>query len=254
MNKGFEDTYHKLEEKHWWFVARRSVVKDLVAKYATNRDASILEIGCSGGPLMKELRACGFTDLTGIDISEDAIELCKKAQAGEAYVMDAQSPSFDAESFDLIIASDVLEHLEKAEVAVSAWHRLLKTNGTLIVFVPAFMFLWSEHDIVNRHFHRYRARELAKLLGDAEFEIRRTGYWNSMLFLPVAVLRLIRRCMPASSKGLPDGDLKPVPNFLNRFLTMLLEVENSLIRAGFKLPCGVSVMVIATKPDAHESS
>lgn len=247
MNKGFEKTYHEVEAAHWWFVSRRALVKDLVCRVAPGRSSAILEIGCSGGPLLGQLRDSGYTHLTGIDISPEAIALCRERNLGDVRVMDAQQPDFPAASFDVITASDVLEHLADAPRAVAAWHQLLRPGGTLIVFVPAFQFLWSGHDVVNHHFHRYRAAELAGLLRAAGFEIQRQGYWNFFLFLPVAAVRLAKRVFSRPANKLPTGDLQAVPRPLNFLLLLLLRLENRLMLCGLNFPWGVSASVIARK-------
>lgn len=248
MNKEFETLYHEVEATHWWFVTRRALVGSLVALTAPNRTAAILEIGCSGGPLLQQLHNAGYTALTGIDLSPEAIALCRQRNLGQVLVMDAQQPDFPPASFEVITASDVLEHLADAPRAVAAWFRLLRPGGTLMIFVPAFKCLWSGHDDVNHHFHRYRAGELAALLRTAGFEIQRQGYWNFFLFLPVALLRLARRLVPASAKTPPVGDIQPLPSPLNSLLICLLRLENRLVLAGLNFPWGISAMVIARKP------
>jgi SAM-dependent methyltransferase len=250
MNKDFEEIYHRVESTHWWFVARRGLVKSLVCRAAPDRRSAILEIGCSGGPLLQVLRESGYTNLTGIDLSPEAVALCRERNLGEVRVMDAQRPDFPPASFDVITASDVLEHLADAGRAVAAWRTLLRPGGTVLIWVPAFKFLWSEHDEVNRHAHRYRAGELADLLRGAGFQIERRGYWNFFLFLPVALLRLARRLVRGGSQSVPKGDFGPVPALLNSLLIALLGLENRLIVGGVNFPWGVSAMVIARKPTA----
>jgi len=247
MQKNYEETYHSVEDAHWWFVARRALVARLVMRGLSDRNAPILEIGCSGGPLLQQLHDCGYTRLTGIDISADAIRLCQQRQLGDVRVMDAQRPDFPPASFAMITASDVLEHLADAPGALRAWHALLRPGGTLVVFVPAFMFLWSEHDVVNQHFHRYTAHELVGLLKKSGFVIQRKGYWNFALFLPVALVRLAKKFLPSRPDSAPAGDIKPTPRFINRLLTFLLREENSLILLGLNFPWGVSAMVVAKK-------
>ncbi len=121
----------------------------------------------------------------------------------------------------------------------------------MLVFVPAFKSSWSNHDVVNHHFHRYRAAELAALLRAAGFEIRRQGYWNFFLFLPVALLRLARRLMPGSAEKFPPATSIPFPPLLNSLLFYLLRLENRLLLAGLDFPWGVSAVVIARKPSAN---
>lgn len=246
MNKDFEKTYHEVEAAHWWFVTRRQLVRELVRRAAPDRRAAILEIGCSGGPLLQMLTDDGYVSLTGIDISPEGIELCRQKNLGNVQVMDARQPGFPENSFDAIIASDVLEHLPDAPTALAAWQKLLRPGGTLLVFVPAFRFLWSGHDVVNQHFHRYRAAELAGLLSAAGYQVARKGYWNFSLFLPVSAVRLTKRFLGGTDKT-PAGDLKALPRALNAALTGLLRLENWLLLRGLDFPWGVSAMVIGQK-------
>ena len=250
MNKGFEKTYHELEATHWWFVSRRALLKDLVCRAAPDRQSAILEIGCSGGPFLRQLRDCGYSRLTGIDISPEAIALCRESNLDDVRVMDAQQPDLPPASYDVITASDVLEHLADAPRALAAWHQLLRPGGTLVVFVPAFMFLWGGHDRVNHHFHRYRAAELAGLLQSAGFEIRWQCYWIFFLFFPVAFVRLAKRFFARPADKLPSSDLQAIPRRLNSLLILLVRMENGLMHWGLKFPWGVSASVIARKKTA----
>src|SRR5207253_9325776 len=122
----------------------------------------ILDIGCAGGPLLLDLKNAGFYNLYGVDVSEKAAEVCKQRGLENVYVMDGHNPEFEENSFDVIIASDSLEHLQDDMLALKNWNRLLKPGGELYVFVPAFMYLWSKHDVVNQHFRRYTAVELKR--------------------------------------------------------------------------------------------
>lgn len=249
MKKEYEEQYHRLEERHWWFQGRRQLVHALVLQANPNRACRILEIGCSGGPLIQQLNADGYAHVTGIDISTDGIEICQQRGLPDTHVMDAQKLSFADESFDIITASDVLEHLADAPQALREWLRVLKPGGRLIVFVPAFQFLWSEHDDVNKHFRRYNRPELRQLLTENGCVLARSSYWNFMLFWPVAIVRLIRRLRPRRETF--AGDIRPTPALLNRALIWLLSCENSLLLRGLNFPVGVSVMAMGSRPTVH---
>jgi len=248
MDKDYEKLYHEIEATHWWFVTRRELVKELVCRAAPDQTSAILEIGCSGGPLMQQLREGGYTNLSGIDVSPEAIALCRERNLGQVQVMDAQELEFPPASFEVITASDVLEHLADAPRALAAWLRVLRPRGTVLVFVPAFQSLWSGHDEVNHHFHRYRAAELAALLRVAGFEIQQQGYWNFFLFFPVALVRFAKRILARAAKGPPASDFPPVTGPFNWLLIGLLRLENRLILAGLNFPWGISAMVVARKP------
>ena len=249
MQRGYEEHYHSVEADHWWFVARRRVVRDLVLRRGPDRSTRVLELGCSAGLLMQRLLLDGYKTVRGIDISADAINRCRAAGL-DAQVMDAQKLTFPDESFDLLTASDVLEHLPDEAAALREWRRILKPGGVLIVFVPAFMFLWTEHDVVNNHCRRYTRATLVRPLAAAGFHIERSSYWNTALFPAVAIVRVLKRCFgqqKVADAANVTGDMFALPAPLNRALLGLLQVENRFLKWGVNWPFGVSVMAVAKK-------
>jgi SAM-dependent methyltransferase len=250
MQEQFESHYHNIESSHWWFVARRQAVHDVMVKIHPGSAARILEIGCSGGLLMEQLRREGFGQVQGIDISEAAIELCGR-KGLSAQVMDAQRPTLPDASFDFVIASDVLEHLADDIGALREWRRILKPGGSLLVFVPAFMFLWTAHDVANRHHRRYRAPELNDRMRAAGFIIQRSCYWLAFLFPAIVLVRVVKLLM-AGGKLPADGghgDAFVPPRAINQALLGLVRLENMLLRLGVNWPLGVSVMALARNPE-----
>ncbi|SHK11024.1 class I SAM-dependent DNA methyltransferase [Hymenobacter psychrotolerans] len=249
MDLTYEQKYHQLEEQHWWFTGRRDAVRKLIHSLQIPASASILEIGCSAGPLQQILKADGYQRLTGIDISENAIALAKERGIPNVSVMDGAQLEFADASFDLLIASDVLEHIEDEERAVREWSRVLRPGGRMIVFVPAFQMLWTRHDEVNHHFRRYTGAHLRGVLQKAGLHLERSSYWNSTLFFPTSMMRLAKRILPrpATTEPTDTGDLKQFPGWINSALSRLLKTENTLLKHA-PLPVGVSVFAIARKP------
>ena len=182
MDKIYEQEYHLLEENYWWFEARRHFIIKLVKKLKLERNSKILEIGCSGGPLIKELNNLGFNNVHGIDISPEAISRCTKRGLRNVQIMDAAATNFKDGEFDLIISSDILEHIKDEEKALGEWERILAPYGNLLVFVPAFEFLWSHHDDVNLHYRRYTRKKLVSSIEPLKLKILKSSYWNFTLF------------------------------------------------------------------------
>ena len=240
MEEEFEDKYHEVEENHWWFVGRRDMIINILKK--EDKKSAILDIGCSGGKLILDIQKSGFNDITGIDISRKAVEICKKKGINNCYLMDASFPKFK-KKFDIIIASDVLEHIEKDAATLECWKNLLNDNGKIICFVPAFNFLWSNHDVLNKHFRRYTLAELVNLFHERGFLIEKASYWNFILFFPTFI---IRRLFPNSK--LSKNQLKGGSNFINKLIKNILYFENKIL-SSLKLPIGVSAFVITKKVD-----
>jgi SAM-dependent methyltransferase len=245
MDIQFEEKYHQLEKEMWWFRSRRNMV---ISMLGLNHEAKIIDIGCSGGALLEELANEGYPkeNLYGIDISEKAIEICHKKGFVNCVTLDGANVTLQKNSFDIVIASDCLEHIEQDGEALESWFHLLKPEGIAIIFVPAFMFLWSGHDEINHHFRRYTKTELSDKMKKAGFKIDKSGYWNSLLFLPAASVRLGKKALFGKDKVKAGDDLKQPPALINTALTKLLFFENKLHKV-MPFPFGVSVFAVGRK-------
>ena len=243
MDQDFELKYHRLEESHWWFQARRSMVGRLISDQ--DRRASILDLGCSSGILMLFLKQLGFEDVSGIDLSPQAVDLCHRRGLTNVFVMRGEKTNFPDNKFEIIIASDVLEHIAESAQALKEWHRILKPGGRLIIFVPAFQFLWNAHDEKNQHYRRYSREEIERVLQNVPFKIERSSYWNFLLFFPVAAARLLNNFLSRNNIEKKD-QLFELPRWVNKSFCTMLEWENRFLKTG-TFPWGVSVFAVARK-------
>jgi len=243
MKKEFEKKYHDVETNHWWFKSRRKYLLDLVDK--APRNSKILDIGSSSGIFLKDLEKLGFDNenLYGIDISEAAIANCKANGIKNAFVMDAQNIIL-SEKFDIIIASDCLEHLEDDVKAIKNWNSLLNNGGLMYVFVPAFQSLWSYHDDINMHYRRYTNIELKNKLLAQNLKIIKSSYWNFTLFLPVYVFRKLSTNFQKNKSG--ESDISIQNSTVNKVFLALIVLENKILKY-INFPFGVSTFCIARK-------
>jgi SAM-dependent methyltransferase len=248
MDQAFETKYHALEEEHWWFRGRRDCIIRMVEGLGIPRKGKILDLGCSAGSLLSTMTANGFTNLAGIDMSEAAVARCKERGLNNVQRMDAAAPTLPQDNFDLLIASDILEHIEFPTIALENWRQRLRPEGKLLIFVPAYQALWSKHDEANRHFRRYTRPRLMEELRVAEFAIMTSGYWNSLALPGAAAARLTQRFRKNSQESHTD-DLKPEKPFVNRTLERMLRFENAILRGGFRAPFGLSTWAIAERPN-----
>jgi len=243
MRKEYEEKYHEIEETNWWFVARRDIIVKMLRN--ESKELKVLDIGCSSGLLIRDLNKTGFPNVRGIDISKDAVNLSKSIKINSVTHSDAQKTKFRNQEFDIIIASDILEHLDDDKKALKEWCRILKKDGTLIVFTPAFKFLWSSHDAANQHKTRYTLSGLNKLLQEAGFKVISSSYWNFLLFFPAAIIRIPQKIFHLNNQS--KDQAYRLNRIINSLLKMLLKVENSLILLGIRFPFGVSVFSLARK-------
>lgn len=250
MDKAYEQKYHQSEDDHWWFVTRRALVlRHILFVSEGNRDLKILDIGCSSGRLIRDLINEGFSqdNLYGIDISERGVEECIKLGIKHCSVMDGAEPKFEDGLFDIIVSSDSLEHIEQENKALDHWHRILKPGGKALIYVPAYMFLWSAHDEINHHFRRYRRSELKQKLENKSFKIVSSGYWNFSMFPIIAIARVLQRIIKTKRES-QKSDLEKSSALFDPIFSIILQIENYLItKWNISFPFGISTYCIAEK-------
>ncbi len=229
---------HDLEKTNWWYTSRRKLISLFLRKYVPKWNR-ILDVGCGTGA--NGLEFSKNYDYTGIDSNPEAIKFSKNTLKNVC-LMNAENLKFKRNSFSAVLYLDVLEHLKNERIALKSIRNILKEDGTLIITVPAFMFLWSDHDKFLHHYRRYSQKELESLLSASGFKVLRKTYWNSFLFLPVLILRKIKSIFGSSS-----SDLEEVHPLVNSLLTGILNLEAFLISKGINFPFGISIVLIAKK-------
>jgi SAM-dependent methyltransferase len=192
-----------------------------------------LDVGAAGGGNTRVLQAAGW-QAAALEYGEEGARVC--AERGIPVLRgDATRLPLAGESLDLVVAYDVLEHIEDDAAAAKGVFQLLKPGGLFLVAVPCDMKLWSAHDVAVNHVRRYSRAGLLGLLTGAGFEIEDARSW--MVLLRPAV-RLRRR----SSSG---SDLDDPPAWLNTALGAVVAAERWLPLG--RLP-GVSLLVNARRP------
>lgn len=231
------------DAEHWWFKARRHIFERVLdTNVGLEREARILDLGPGSGVNMPVLGPRGR--VTVVDVSRYSLEQCRAAGAQLVVQADATIPPFAANSFDAVTALDVLEHLDNDRAALSELHRVLRPDGWLMASVPAFPVLWGRQDVLSHHKRRYKRGELQERMRAAGFEVVRESYFNTWLFAPILLVRLLMR--PFLSKSVEGGsDLSlRLPFGLDGLLYRLFASEAGWV-VKRRLPVGVSLLVLA---------
>lgn len=243
MRKETYQEMYDIECSHWWFLGKRLIISTFLDRYLDfgNRFRKILDVGCGTGITMRLLRNYGVT--YGIDVSEEALYFCRKRGHQRLTKGDANEIPFNDNCFDGITAVDLLEHLENEEKIVEEFYRVLKKNGLLLISVPAFKFLWSEHDLAAEHKRRYTLEEIEYLI-KKRFSILKITYTNIFIFPAVAAYRIFKNMLPWRKEI--KTDFFAIPRTINSLLYLLYKVEAPLLRQ-INFPFGLSIMVAAKK-------
>jgi SAM-dependent methyltransferase len=246
MREDFYPDYFRLEDRHWWFVGRCRIVTGLLdaALEPRRRDGRrVLDVGCGTGTMLSHLERYG--EVSGVEADEQAVEFCRGRGITAVQQADPPPLPFEDGRFDLVTALDVLEHVEEDERLLAEMRRVLRPGGVALVTVPAFRALWGSQDVISHHRRRYRAPELRDRVLAAGLEPTRTTYFNTLLFPPIAAVRLLRRLrrIPAPSRS--DFELTREGR-LNDLLAAVLGFEERLI-AAVDLPFGISIACLARR-------
>jgi SAM-dependent methyltransferase len=238
-----------VERTHWWFVGRRRLFAGEIAALGLPADARILDIGTSTGTNLRMLNELGYRRVTGLDLSEEAIRYCEAKGLGPVRQGDICALPFEAASFDLILATDIIEHVEDDGAALREVERTLTARGKLLLTVPAFASLWGLQDDVARHLRRYRMRPLIEAIRMAGFEPLRSYHFNYLLFAPIWLVRRI-----IGALGIKLGSEAEVNTpLLNTLMTAVFRID-LMTAPRLRPPFGVSIMVVAQKRGADGDS
>jgi SAM-dependent methyltransferase len=242
MNSSVIKAEKEIGETYWWFVGRRAIL-DAVLRCFAKRCRKAVDVGCGSGSNLKVLSRHADW-VAGFDRSGAALELAATHGLPAARA-DAQSTPLATCSVDLVSALDVLEHLDDDLLALAEFHRVLRPDGYLLISVPAYRFLWSEHDEALMHRRRYVASELHAKLNRSGFRVLKRSYAVFFTFFPIVLYRLFRGLIPKDPMA-PKASHVVLPGFVNHWLIALLRLEAWLLGT-INLPVGTSIVVLAQR-------
>ncbi len=220
----------ELEDQHWWYRERRN----LLARQLTGlTPGTAVDVGAAGGGNTRVLQGLGW-DVAALEFGQDGAQVCHE-RAIPVVRGDATRLPLAPGSLDLVVAYDVLEHLDDDKAAATGIFEALRPGGAFLIAVPCDPRLWSAHDDAVGHVRRYTRQTLSDLLLSAGFRLSSIDSWN-VLLRPVVALR--RR----SSTG---SDLEYLPKLVNTALYGVVALERHLPVRSWP---GVSLFVKATRP------
>jgi SAM-dependent methyltransferase len=230
------------EEWYWWHRARELILHRVLRSHAP-ANARILDVGCGAGATTASLRA--FGSVLGLDIGSEVLTRAHERNLPVARSSAARLP-VPPGAFDVVVALDLLEHLDDDVGAAEEIRAALAPGGFLLATVPAYPFLWSSHDIALEHRRRYARRQLLAVLERAGFELELCSYVMSAILPAAMAVRLAERLRPRAQRPAQSGYL-PLPSLLNSLLTHLVGLDGYLVR-WLNLPFGLSVLALARRP------
>ena len=250
MDINYYKEYATLERQHWWFKVRGKIISRLISASIQNKEnkpLSILNIGAATGKTSELLSK--FGTVTSLEYDQDCCNYANQQFNMTIIHGSILDLPFKDEEFDLVCAFDVIEHVEDDLSGVHEMKRVCKKDGQIVLTVPAYMFLWSHHDVVNHHFRRYTLKSLKDLVKKSDLIPLRATFFNTILFIPIAIFRLLSKMIPGKiiRKGAgSDATLHTYDGLISRILYRIFSWELSILKL-FNFPFGVSIFISLSK-------
>jgi SAM-dependent methyltransferase len=257
-----------VEDDHWWFVGRRAIVFMQIeealgarafsppaldqALPAENQQTGmrsrpdalpalrLLDIGCGTGATMDHLNSYG--QVVGIDLSEIPLSFSRRRGHDRVICASATELPFEDDSYDLITALDVIEHLDDDVKGLREIRRVLSPGAPAVIFVPAFQSLWGPNDDQSGHKRRYRIDQLRAAVEAAGLHIERISYANITMFIPIWLGRKILKLLGRTEQA----ENRINHRSINKLLAVVFASEAEWLRR-HTLPFGVSIVCLARK-------
>ncbi len=247
-----------VEEFFWWYVGMRNNLVNLLERYwdwKIQPEPLVLDAGCGTGAILQRL-ASGFDGrlprprALGLDLSQEALRFCQQRNLADRVMRGSITElPFADNTFDILVSFDVISNLPDPTPGFREFSRVIKHGGIMVLNLPAYQALYSEHDLAVRTLRRFSKTEVKQLLAENGFMPLRVSYVNSLLFPPAAAVRLTKKALlKAKPEGALQSDLTPPPAFINKLLLWTMAREASILRhTGFDLPFGLSIMTVARR-------
>jgi SAM-dependent methyltransferase len=245
MKRGEQQVYYQLGNDYWWLVGKYKVIQGCLDRHVAQDERHqmrVLDAGCGPGNMLDLLSQYG--QVIGVDSEAAALTFCHTRGFRDLCYADICNLPVGEDSLDLVVAIDVLEHLDDDMSALAQLHRVGRSGGWVCITVPAYEFLRGDHDDIFGHKRRYTLREVRSKLEQAGFSMK----WGSYLHCaPVVPLWLFRRLRRSKDDQTKTSDFIALPRWLNWLLTQYMMLEAIVLR-GTRLPFGATVICLAQKP------
>jgi SAM-dependent methyltransferase len=242
LEKEVYDIEAKVEGEHWWFAGRRKLFANEIARANIRQSSLVLDVGVGSGSNLRMLTQLEFPHVIGLDPNPDVVRICRDKGFASVQQGGICNMPFSSESFDFVLATDVIEHVQDDVAALNEICRVMRPGGYVLITVPAFQTLWGLQDEVALHYRRYRLETLVERVVGAKLVIVRSYYFNYLLFAPIWTARQIIRLARIDLKSENELNLP----MINRVLTAIFRLDIATAPV-VSPPFGVSALVFAQR-------
>jgi hypothetical protein len=218
--------------KHWYYLHKFRVIHNLIQNEISTANL-LVDVGAGSALFSLELaKTSPKLKVIAVDVGYVLPEVVD-AENRITYIQDGQGVSAE-----IYLFNDVLEHVPNDVEMLSEYVTSAPINSKFVITVPAFMSLWSGHDVFLKHFRRYKRPEINKVIQLSGLEVLESQY----LYVPLFPLAWIVRKLP-KSQGI-KSQIKDNGKIINSVMLYFLKLDVLLSKIS---PFGISIIVLAKK-------
>jgi len=246
MNPAEFKNISSAEAEMWWFAGMRGILEAWVGRLPEGKFERVLEGGCGTGYMSQWLGRRYGWKMFPVDLDFGGLSYGKRDGVLRMAQCDISRIPYRDASFDAVVSLDVLVHFPRGEegAALKEFHRVLKPGGKMILRVSALDILRSRHTIFLHERQRFTRERIVEAVRAAGFRVLDSSYANSLL-MPVALFKF--RVWEELTEQEPQSGVEVPAGWLNRLLQIPLRLEAAVLRLGWRLPIGQSIVVLAEK-------
>jgi len=216
---------------HWYYRSKSLAIRNSFEDVST----SLVDVGAGSGFFSKDL--LNRSKALSVILIDPSFQECELGVSGST-TKTLEPEHTQIVGADSFLFLDVLEHVDNDCELLEQYVREAPNGALFIITVPAFMSLWSDHDVFLEHKRRYKLNEIVAVVESSGLVVTKKRYLFGSIFPLVWIFRKLRRTRRARSQ------MRPVNRFLNEALYFACQLEH---RWRFNFPFGVSAMVVARK-------
>lgn len=249
MNPREYEIMYSVEDTYWWYAGMRRISREVFPDAFRARAGRLLDAGCGTGANLAHVQAASTgASLSGVDLSFESVRFSRNRGLSGLVVADVTRLPFVSASFDLVTCHDVMYCVPDDAAGFAELFRVVRGGGRVFVSAAALESLRSEHDAAVHAVRRYSGRGFREKIQAAGFAVERLTFANTILLLPIFVVRIALRALGrGQKKSEAASDFHRSPGWLNSVLARILYLEAFLLKF-MDLPVGVTVMACARKP------
>lgn len=224
--------------QHPWKLSRDESILNMLKSENFNNSA---DIGVNDMFYTKKLKSFTNYNVYGVDIV-----FPEESTIKDGIICLNDINKLPDDELDCLVMMDVLEHIEQDKDFLKIALEKVKENGTILITVPAWQFLFSIHDKRAQHFRRYNRKQLLTLLDFPNLNVEVCHYFYTSLFIARVIFLLKKNSFKGNEDSWNYGKNHILTKIIKNILNLDFKINKFLDKIGIHPP-GLSLVALCKK-------